>query len=248
MLGLHTRLEAPVAAANTITAQIIDAILSQRLTPGTRMGEQDLAALFGCSRTIVREALVDLAARGIAAVSPRRGWYLTEVDAARARELYTAREIIETGLLRELGRRNRMLDGPALARIESHLAAQADAVAGSDVPHRSYLLGDFHVCLANSLGNSVLAGYLRDLTVLTTLFTMRYQSPNDAQRSYDEHVAVFEALARGDTGAAEDAMRRHLRTWEEKVQLAPAADPLAHLRSALSPRSPRPPRAAAGAE
>lgn len=226
-----------MATASTISSQIIDAVLSQRLAHATRLGEQDLAAFFGCSRTIVREALVDLSARGIATVSPRRGWYLTEVDANKARELYVAREIIETGLLRDLGRRNQVLERAALDRLVRHLEAQSDAVAANDIPHRSYLLGDFHVCLANCLGNSVLAGYLRDLTVLTTLFTVRFQTPGDAQRSYDEHVAVFEALVRGDAEAAEDAMRRHLSTWEEKVHLAHAPDPLAHLRSAFAPRA-----------
>ena len=226
-----------MATASAISSQIVDAVLSQRLAPATRMGEQDLAALFGCSRTIVREALVELSARGIANVSPRRGWYLTEVDTAKARELYIAREIIETGLLRDLGRRNKVLDRAALDRIAQHLETQSIAVAGNDIPHRSYLLGDFHVCLANCLGNSVLAGYLRDLTVLTTLYTVRYQTPGDAQRSYDEHVAVFDALVRGDAEGAAVAMRRHLSTWEEKVHLAHAPDPLAQLRSALTPRA-----------
>lgn len=224
-----------MANANTISSQVIDAILSQRLAPNTRLGEQDLAALFGCSRTIVREALVDLAARGIATVSPRRGWYLTEVDTEKARELYVAREIIETGLLRHLARRKQALPSAALDQIARHLDAQAEAVAGDDIPRRSYLLGDFHVCLANSLGNSVLAANLRDMTVLTTLFTMRHQTPHDAQRSYEEHVAVFEPLTRGDALAAEEAMRCHLSTWEEKVNKARDYAPVSALHTALTP-------------
>ncbi len=220
--------------ASSISSQIIEAILHQRLAPDTRLGEQDLAELFGCSRTIVREALVDLGARGIVTVSPRRGWYLTEVDAVKAKELYLAREILETGLLRHLGRRERKLDTADLDEIAGHLRAQSDALSGQDVAHRSYLLGNFHVCLANVLGNSVLAGYLRDLTVLTTLFAMRYQTPGDAQRSYDEHVAVFDALACGDIEGAEITMRRHLSTWEQKVHLARGTDPLAQLRTALA--------------
>lgn len=224
-----------MTSANGISNLIIDAILAQRLAPNMRLGEQDLAALFGCSRTVVREALVDLGARGIVTVSPRRGWYLAEVDVDRAAELYAAREVIETGLLRWSGQRHRQLETAALDRIADHLRDQADALAGNDVARRSYLLGEFHVCLANNLGNSVLAGYLRDLTVLTTLFTMRYQTRNDARRSYDEHVAVFDALARGDLPGAEEAMRRHLSTWNEKVHVAPAMDRLSQLRDALAP-------------
>lgn len=227
-----------MAVAGAIGRQIIDAILSERLAPQTRLGEQELAALFGCSRTVVREAMVDLAARGIVTVSPRRGWYLAEVDVAAARELYVAREVIETGLLRHFARQGTPLEPAAIARLEDHLARQEAAVNGSDPARRAYLLGDFHVRLAEALGNSVLADYLRDLTVRTTLFTTRHQTPSDAHRSLEEHVAVIEALARGDVAGAELRMRHHLGTWEDKVQKAQVHEPLDGLRRALAPQRP----------
>ncbi|WP_018431098.1 GntR family transcriptional regulator [Hoeflea sp. 108] len=222
--------------AASIANRIIDAALSQQLQPYARLGEQEIASLFGCSRTIVREAMVQLAVRGIVVVSPRRGWFFTEVDVEKARELYDAREIIETGLLRSLARRNRVLEAAPLERLRDHLARQKEAVEGSDVGRRSYLLGDFHVCLAECLGNSILAEKLRDLTVLTTLFTMRHQTPGDARMSYDEHVAVVDALASNDIAEAERRMCRHLGTWETKVHLAREVDPLEGLRRALKPQ------------
>ena len=44
-------------------------------------------------------------------------------------------------------------------------------------------LGDFHVCLAECLGNSLLADTLRDFTARTTLIAMPYQSSHDAAQS-----------------------------------------------------------------
>lgn len=223
-----------MAVASSISTRIINAVLSQKLKPGARLGEQELATLFQCSRTIVREAMVDLAARGIVIVSPRRGWYLPEVNVVMARELYDAREIIETGLLRAFARRKETLDAGTLARLRLHLAEQKAAIESEDVERRSYLLGDFHVCLAQCLGNQVLASKLRDLTVLTTLFTMRHQTPGDARLSYEEHVAVVDALASGNASAAEHCMCQHLGTWEAKVHLVREHDPLEKLRQALT--------------
>ncbi|WP_269932919.1 GntR family transcriptional regulator [Aminobacter sp. HY435] len=223
-----------MSLAANISDRIIDAALSQKFEPGARLGEKEIASLFECSRTIVREAMVDLAARGIVVVSPRRGWFFTEVDVNKARELYEAREIIETGLLRSLARRNRTLEAAPLERLREHLRLQKEAVEGSDVGRRSYLLGDFHVCLAECLGNSILAAKLRDLTVLTTLFTMRHQTPSDARMSYSEHVSVVDALASNDVSAAEQRMCEHLGTWETKVHLARESDPLEGLRRALT--------------
>jgi DNA-binding GntR family transcriptional regulator len=227
-------LDRPVNLAASIASRIIDAALSQKLEPRARLGEQEIASLFGCSRTIVREAMVELSARGIAAVSPRRGWFLTDVTVDKARELYDAREIIETGLLHKLALRNEVLGDEPLERLREHLARQKSAIEGDDVGHRSFLLGNFHVCLAECLGNGVLAEKLRDLTVLTTLFTMRYQTAGDAWKSYAEHVSVVDALAANDLAGAEHRMRLHLGTWQSKVHLAREKDPLEGLRRALS--------------
>lgn len=220
--------------ASSISSRIIDAALSKQLEPNARLGEQEIATLFSCSRTIVREAMVDLAARGIVVVSPRRGWFLADVDIVKARELYDAREVIETGLLRRLARQGQSLNRGPLERLRAHLALQKEAIEGTDINRRSYLLGNFHVCLAECLGNSILAEKLRDLTVLTTLFTMRHQTPGDARISYQEHVAIVDALANNDLVEAEHCMCQHLGTWETKVHVMPQDDPLRDLRRALA--------------
>ncbi|MES2942775.1 MAG: GntR family transcriptional regulator, partial [Pseudomonadota bacterium] len=67
-----------MASSSDISKRIIEAVMAQKLAPGSRLGEQQLAMLFDCSRTIVREALNQLAARGIVTVSSRRGWYVVE--------------------------------------------------------------------------------------------------------------------------------------------------------------------------
>ena len=109
------------------------------------------------------------------------------------------------------------------------------AVKGKDVGMRSFLLGDFHVCLAECLGNSLLAETLRDFTARTTLIAMRYQSGDNAARSCAEHVKIVDALEKGDLARAEKLMAEHLGTWQSMLQLPADADPLAQLRDALSP-------------
>lgn len=220
------------STATDISQRIIDAVLAQKLAPGTRLGEQQLALLFDCSRTIVREALTRLAARGIVTVSARRGWYLIAPSQDEAREAFEARRVIELGLIR--GRRP--LDKPALTRLRKHLAQEKAALRGDDVGARSFLLGDFHVCLAECLGNSLLADTLRDYTARTTLIAMLYQSSHDAAQSCQEHVAIVAALEQGDAARAEALMAAHLASVQSALQLETQADdPLQQLREALSP-------------
>ena len=214
-----------------IAQRIIEAVLAQRLAPGTRLGEQSLSILFDCSRTLVREALVRLAARGIVTVSSRRGWYVVQPSHDEAREAFEARRVIETGLIR----RTQSIDKPSLKRLRQHLKQEQAALKGSDVGQRSYLLGDFHVCLAECLGNQLLADTLRDYTARTTLIAMLYQSTHDAVQSCQDHVAIVEALERGDTTTAEQLMEAHIGQVQAALRLAPANDPLADLRDALAP-------------
>ena len=61
-----------------IAERIIESILAGKLRPGERLGEQDIADLFSVSRTLVREALMQLQARGFVEVRSRIGWYVIE--------------------------------------------------------------------------------------------------------------------------------------------------------------------------
>ncbi|WP_342132026.1 GntR family transcriptional regulator [Hydrogenophaga sp. OTU3427] len=218
--------------SSDIAERIVEAILAQKLAPGSRLGEQALSMLFDCSRTLVREALMQLAARGIVTVSARRGWYVVQPSEAEAREAFEARRVIETGLIRSAA----PMDAARLAKLQRHLRDEQEALAGSDVGRRSFLLGDFHVCLAECLGNQLLADTLRDFTARTTLIAMLYQSTHDAAQSCQDHVEIVQALAAGDAARAETLMARHIGQVQQALRPGAAAhDPLAGLRAALAP-------------
>jgi len=218
-------------SASEISARIVEAVMAQKLAPGSRLGEQQLAMLFDCSRTIVREALTRLAARGIVTVSARRGWFVIEPSQDEAREAFEARRVIELGLIRSTGR----IDKAALRQLKAHLQREKAALKESDVGNRSFLLGDFHVCLAECLGNTLLAETLRDFTARTTLIAMLYQSTHDAVQSCEDHVQIVAALERGDHAAAEALMAEHIGTVQSALRVQAPSDPLAQLRDALAP-------------
>jgi DNA-binding GntR family transcriptional regulator len=219
-----------------IADRIVDAILAGQLAPGARLGEQSLADLFDVSRTIVREALARLAARGMVEVNARRGWFVVQPSRSAAREAFAARQVIETGLLRSLPAR---LDPAAIKRLKRHVAQERAAIAGPDAGERSFMLGDFHVCLAECAGNRLLADILRDLTARTTLIATLYQSTHEAGASCAEHAGIVNALEAGDTSLAVERMRAHIDNVAQHLGPQPVTeDPLAALRSALTARKP----------
>ena len=224
-----------MTTAADISNRIIEAVMAQKLPPGSRLGEQPLAMLFDCSRTIVREALTRLAARGIVTVSARRGWYVIEPSQDEAREAFEARRVIELGLIRQVAESGKGVNKEAIRQLKSHLNREKAAVKGADVGARSFLLGDFHVCLAECLGNTLLADALRDFTARTTLIAMLYQSSHDAAQSCQDHVEIVRALELGEISRAEALMAAHIGTVQAALRVQAPSDPLAQLRDALAP-------------
>ncbi len=213
----------------SIDRVIVDAILAGRIRAGTRLGEQALATLFEVSRTSVREALIRLEARGIVQVSPRRGWFVIEPSLPEAQEAFQARCAIEMGILRTVS----TVEPSVIATLRDHIRQERAAIAADDVGARSFLLGDFHVCLVEAFGNRILADILRDLTARTVLISALYQSTHDATESCDEHEAMTNVLAEGDLDRAAAMMIEHIGNVEAGLTKRIDRDPLLDLRNAL---------------
>ncbi|MDZ4355654.1 MAG: GntR family transcriptional regulator, partial [Variovorax sp.] len=128
-----------------IAERVVEAILAQKLAPGDRLGEQALAENFSVSRTMVREALMQLQARGFVEVQSRRGWYVVEPSAEEARDAFSARRIVEAGIL--AASEGRPL-AKVIRKLRDHIADEQRAIEGADAATRAFLLADFHVCLA----------------------------------------------------------------------------------------------------
>lgn len=220
---------------DAIADHIVDAILAGRIAPGQRLGEQPLADLYGVSRTLVREALGRLSARGMVEVNARRGWYVVQPSAAEARDAFDARIAIETGLVQALPG---PLPAAAVRRLKAHVAQEQAAIRAGDPGERSYLLGEFHVCLAECAGNALLAEILKDLTARTTLIATLYQSTHDAARSCADHREIVAALAAGDRDGASRRVRAHIEDVARHLGQPAPEDPLAGLRAALAPAGP----------
>lgn len=216
----------------SIDSAIVDAILSARIRPGARLNENQLASLYGVSRTRVREAMMRLEARCIVKVSPRRGWFVVEPSADEARQVYGARRMIEAGLLRSMG----PLSLAGRASLRQHLDLERAAIAAGDRQQLTCLMGDFHIRIAELAENAVLTEILRDLTARTILISLLYQSEFHAVQSHDGHCLIVEALEEGDAERAAELAIQHLDEVEDGLDLTRQPDPLADLRQTLQPR------------
>ncbi|GBR53617.1 GntR family transcriptional regulator [Neokomagataea thailandica NBRC 106555] len=201
------------ARGPAIEEQIVRAVLSGRIAPGERLGEKEIGDIFGVSRTLVRESMIRLSSRGLVDVLPRRGWFVVEPSIAEAREIIEARRTVEIGMIIS----HADISPAAIQRLRLHYAAQKQALDDKDLARRSYLLGHFHVHIADVLGNSVLAEILENLTARTVLISALYQSDEDASHSCNDHGDLIDALECGDQERAKKITYDHLTHLEKAL-------------------------------
>ena len=197
-----------------IVAELTQAIAGHRLLPGTKLAEQKLADHFGVSRTLVRQALFQLAQNRLVTLEPARGAFVAAPTVEESRQVFAVRRMLETEMARTFAREAT----PARIRaLREHVAREKASLEGSDTAESIELLGDFHVRLAELLDNQVLAQILRELTARSSLITLMYQRDGAARHSQQEHVEILRALAARDGDRAAQLMEEHLRHVEDSL-------------------------------
>jgi DNA-binding GntR family transcriptional regulator len=212
----------PDASEASSTAHIVQAvtraIVEHRLLPGAKLVEQNLGDRFGVSRTVVRQALYKLSELKLVRLEPARGAFVSAPSVREAQEVFAVRRMVESQMLRQLVDRITPADIKAL---KAHVRAEREAVARIDVPTRTKLLFDFHVRLAQVLGNQVLVDLMQELVSRCSLITLMYQSADNAQVSHAEHLALLKAIEARDLDTALRLLDDHLHTVEKQLTQQP---------------------------
>jgi DNA-binding GntR family transcriptional regulator len=217
--GTDTTVDAGSDASASSTARIVGsltrAIVEHRLHPGTKLAEQKLADHFGVSRTLVRQALFQMTRNHLIRMEPARGAFVATPSADEARQVFAVRRMLEAEMTRVFVQQ---VTPAQVKALKAHVAAEKHALASQDVGGRTELLGDFHVRMAELMGNEVLAQLLGELISRCALITLMYQSTSAAEHSSEEHSEIIKAIAAKDEALAVRLMNDHLQHVEQGLQ------------------------------
>jgi len=223
----------PGCASATATQRVVDAIyhaiLERRLTPGTRLREEELAASFAVSRTVVRQALHRLAQDQVVELQHNRGAQVPQPSREDAAHVFDARRVVECEIARRLAGR---LKPGQLAELRALVREEARADALGDRPATIRLSGQFHHRLAEMAGNPVFVRLLDALLPTTSMLMALYRPPGRPVCVAHRHEELLTALAGGGAAAAGE-MRRHLSEIEASLTAPIAAAPA--LRDVFAP-------------
>ena len=208
----------PASATQRIVDAITQAIAERRLMPATKLSEQKIGDIFNVSRTVVRQAFNQLSRDRLVVLEPARGAFVATPTAEEARDVFAVRAILETAVTRQLCA---VITPEQIGQLRAHLELERAALDHAGVPGRTRLLGDFHLVLAQMLGNQVLLQMIGDLLTRSSLIALMRQSSQSAEESLGEHVAIVEAFERRDVKAAVRLVARHLANVQHNLNLDP---------------------------
>lgn len=217
--------------AETVATELMLAIHQHRILPGTKLGEDELAEIFGVSRTIIRSALQSLGHHQLVEIQRNRGAFVAQPSVREAHEVFEARVLVEPGLARRAAERITPED---LARLQSHIKDEHAALAVGDQGRALHLSGLFHIEIARVADHSTLAGFVEALIARSSLIIALYWRRQSALCEKHAHHALLEALERGQGQAAEELMKSHLVDLHSALELRDRQKPARSLKEALS--------------
>lgn len=200
-------------------------ILSGKLSPGTRLPtEPELCTLLGVSRTVVRDSVRTLVARGLLTVRQGRGTTVAEPsgDAFSSAllvllsrsgltmgDVVEARAIIDISLVPLAAEHGTDDDWDAL---DAAYRAFEQAVEAGDAELASVSHAQLHTVILNAIHKPALTMLLRpmsDITIVSGAASVRRESPEDWE--VELHEPIVTALRARDGAAAREAMIDHYR-------------------------------------
>lgn len=193
-----------------VLGHLTHAILTGQLAPGSPLVETELAAVYGVSKTPVREALKMLAGRGLVVMSEYRGAAVRTVDAGTARSVCDVRLLLEP----EAVRRTVALGADLAA---AHAALRAAAGAG-DAAGRSLANRDFHRALYLPCGNPLLVRLLDDLRDQAALVaSVAWRARATWEREAREHGDILLLAEEGDAEGTARLLSAHIAGFADRA-------------------------------
>jgi DNA-binding GntR family transcriptional regulator len=183
-------------------------LVENRIAPGAKLNERELAEVLNVSRTPLREAIKMLAAEGLVELLPNRGAIaveLTEDDVLHTFEVMAGLEAQSGELAAQ-----RITDAE-LAEIKAMHYEMMAAYTRRDLPAYYRLNAAIHAAINAAAKNPVLTATYQQVNA--RLQALRFRSNQDGDKwraAVKEHEMMIEALSARDPVAMRTVLASHL--------------------------------------
>jgi DNA-binding GntR family transcriptional regulator len=206
------------------------AIIEKAIEPGAKLPEDSIGEQFGVSRTIVRNALTQLAAEGLVELRRNRGASVAVPSWDEARDIFDVRLALEQLVVERLSGR---LTSEQVSALKKHVDGEEKA-RGSDEALSIRLATEFHILLADMTGSPVMTRYVSELASRCGLILSIYSRPHSSECAVSEHRTIIKALQDKDVARATRIMSEHLQAVVDRALILEKPKQVRDIRTVLS--------------
>jgi len=201
------------SASSAVLYGIMNGLAEQKLVPGQRLVEVDLAEQYKVSRNSVREALQQLAAQGVVEILRNKGAAIRSLSLQETLEVLDVAERM-TGLLAKSAALGIAAGKPSEPIAQAlHELTQANEAQDSRAFSRARR-GLYRALLATS-GSRELQ---RLFPTIQMPIVYAQHRPSTLQKvRMNDYQTMCEAVLRGDAGAADKAGMKHVQNVREAI-------------------------------
>lgn len=201
----------------TIAKSLSRAILEHRLLPGLKLGEDELADVYGVSRTTIRAALRTLAHGQMVDVVRNRGAFVAQPSKQEAQEVFEARELLEPRTAHSAALKSTPQD---VDLLKAHIEQEHKAMDEGNRGHALYLSGQLHVEIAKIAAQNTITSFIETLIARSSLIVALYWRRESAICEQHAHDRLVDAIAAKDAELAKSLMETHLIDLHSALDLS----------------------------
>ncbi|MFR8927264.1 GntR family transcriptional regulator [Peptoniphilus senegalensis] len=167
--------------SNLVYRDLKEKILKNKLLPGDKLIEMEIASNLGVSRTPVREALKKLEEDGLVTSFPRKSFIVSKISVKEAKNLYIVRKSLEPLAVKLLAEKGFTEKTKYFQEVNEELRV---AIEDNDEELAQNLIIEWNMALVSSLNNEIL------VEVMTMINKRLYRFGNFIfrdKRNYKKH-------------------------------------------------------------
>ena len=208
-------------SSDFIYSDILDRIISLKLSPGSKISENKICEEYNVSRSVIRHIFARLAQINFLTVYPQRGTYVNYIDSEYIRNALLIRLSIEKEILYRFMQKEDKSD--TITKMKENMRQQEKFYHENEyLMEFKELDEEFHNYIIMSVENNAILPLINDhLLHISRWRNVYIKSGYKLSKLIDEHKSILEAIEANDTERALRCMTNHIDTVSGIVSLDP---------------------------
>jgi len=204
-----------VIRRDAVLSQLRNAILTNRLKPGERIREVQLARDLGVSRPTLREAIYQLIHEGLLVQEPHKGVTVADIDAATITDIAVVRAALETIAAKAIATDK---DDSVRERLRQVWITYDEAAASGDTVRENEAHMELHRTVWMASHNSMLERIWPIVSASVNLaLSTDIAARQDTERNRRMHRELVEAILYNRRRRIVSAVREHIQISADEL-------------------------------